>query len=229
VSAHTYDDLSITATRILRCCALVAVASSAFVCAAFADSITIAGGITQSVQDGTGPAVNNTSLNNIDDLQAYTLTLVFPGSIAAPGMYNLTGSSLTFSVPAAPASETIFSTISVTITQNAGFDEFSLLACLANGGCLAGNQLTANFKILATGLNSQNVPAIGLDQPHPMDLLEDDGTTDIQGSITTFNGSATAVPETSSLVLVGFGLAALGAKCRRGINRGVKARQEKTI
>src|ERR1022692_618592 len=67
--------------------------------------------ITQSTPDGTGPAVNNSSLENIQDLQAYTVTIVFPGSITAPGTY--TGSTLTFSDPSAPASETGFSSISL--------------------------------------------------------------------------------------------------------------------
>src|SRR5207249_3705963 len=46
-----------------------------------AATITFSGIITQSTQDGTGPAVNNPSLNNIQDLQAYTVTLAFAGSI----------------------------------------------------------------------------------------------------------------------------------------------------
>src|SRR5579871_3901764 len=100
---------------------------------AIASTISFSGTITQSTQDGTGPAVNNPSLNNIHDLQGYTVTLVFPGTITAPGTYDLTGSSLTFNDPSAPASEALFSSISLTITANAGFDEFSLLACLTTG------------------------------------------------------------------------------------------------
>jgi hypothetical protein len=75
------------------------------------------GFITQSTQNGTGPAVNNPSLNNIQDLSAkgapesYLVTIVFPGSITAPGNYNLTGSSLTFSDSAAATSEAIFGRI----------------------------------------------------------------------------------------------------------------------
>src|SRR4029077_112787 len=128
---------------------------------------------TQSTQDGTGPATNNTSLNDIQDFQTYTVTLVFLGSIAGPGTYNLTGSALMFSVPSAPATETGFSSTSLTVTPNAGFDEISLLGCLSSGsGCIFGNQLDANFRIPIAMLNSQNVSAVGLDQPHPLDLLE---------------------------------------------------------
>jgi hypothetical protein len=199
----------------------IAMLASGFPAVALADQITFSGSITQSTPDGTGPAVNNPSLNNISDLQAYTVTLIFAGSITAPGNYNLTGSSLTFSDPAAPATETGFSSISLAITGNGDFDEFSLLACLATGGgCAAGNQLDANFTILATMLNSQGVAAIGLDQPHPLDVLEDEGTTDIQGSITAYTGPASAVPEPSSIMLLGCVLTALVAANRRLRRRG---------
>ena len=185
---------------------------------AVAGTISFGGSITQSTQDGTGPALNNPSLNNIQSLQAYTVTLIFAGSITAPGTYNLTGSSLTFSDPTAPATETSFGSMSLTIAAIAGFDQFSLLACLTSGsGCAAGNQLDANFEIPAAMLNSQNVGAIGLDPPHPLDLLEDDGTTDIQGTIATYSNSGPvgAAPEPSSAVLLGCVLTALVAANRK--------------
>jgi hypothetical protein len=188
--------------------------------AAAASTITFSGLITQSTQDGTGPAVNNPALNAIHDLQSYTVTLVFPGTINMPGIYA--GSIMTLSVPLAPASEMLFNSISLTITANAGFDEFSLYACLTTGsGCAGGNQLTANFKILAAGLNSQNVAATGLDPPHPLDLLEDDGTTDIQGTITTYSntGAASTVPEPSLTVLLGGCLTGLFAASRKQIKK----------
>src|SRR5260370_1398717 len=166
--------------------------------------------------------MNNLPLNNIKDLQAYTVTLIFPGSITMPGTYNLTGSSLKFNDPTAPASEMSFGSITLSIVLNAGFDQFSLLGCLTTGmSCAAGNQLDGNFKILSTMLNSQNVAAIGLDQPHPLDLLEDDGTTDIQGSITSYsyNGPTSAVPEPSATVLLGCALAALVAANRMQIKK----------
>src|SRR5260370_35543046 len=100
---------------------------------AAAATITFGGLITQSTPDGTGPAMNNLSLNNVKDLQAYTVTPIFPGSITIPGTYNLTGSSLKFNDPAAPASEMSFGSITLTITLNAGFDEFSRLGCLTSG------------------------------------------------------------------------------------------------
>lgn len=191
---------------------LVVLVLCGFANVAGAGTISFNGVITQSTQDGTGPAVNNPSLNDIQDLQDYAVTLVFPGAITAPGTYDLTGSSLTFDVLSAPSTEAAFGSIILTITANGSFNEFSLLACLTSGGgCAGGNQLTANFQILAASLNSQNVAATGLDQPHPLDLLEDDGTTDIHGSITgySYTGAASTVPEPSTLVLLGGALAAL--------------------
>ena len=193
----------------LACCGLAVAASAA--------TISFGGKIIQSTQDGTGPAMNNPSLNNIKDQQAYTVTLAFAGSITAPGTYNLTGSSLMFAVPTAPATESSFGFISLTVTANGGFDDLSLLACLTTGSgpCppFVGNGMTANFRIPAAMLNSQSVTAIGLDQPHPLDLLEDDGTTDIHGSITSYSytGSVSAVPEPGSAILLGCSLIALVA------------------
>jgi hypothetical protein len=182
---------------------------------AVADTVTFGGKITQSTQDGTGPASNNLTLNNIKDFQDYTVTLGFFGSITATGTYNLTGASLTFSDPVAPASESSFGTITLVISAAGAFDDLTLKGCLTTGvfGCDGGNQLSAIFRIPSVGLNSQNVPAIGLDQPHPLDLLEDDGVTDIHGSITgySYTGSVSTVPEPSFaglLVCVLVGLAA---------------------
>ncbi len=154
---------------------------------------------------------------------------MFTGLITAPGTYDLTGGSLTFSVPTAPASEASFGSFSLTITANGGFDDFSFRGCLTTGsGCLAGNQLDANFRILATGLNAQNVMATGLDPPHPLDLLEDDGVTDIHGTITSYSytGRVSAVPEPSLTVLLGSILAgAIVAKHARRACRGWQQRQ----
>jgi hypothetical protein len=59
-----------------------------------------------------------------------------------------------------------------------------------------------------------NVSATGLDQPHPLDLLENDGATDIHGSITSYSntGSVNAVPEPSPDVLLACVLAALAVR-----------------
>lgn len=184
-------------------------AAALLVCAlagpARAGSIIWSGSITQSTQDGTGPAVNNPGLNNILDFQAYSATLTFAGSISAPGVYNsLSNVSLTFDDASAGANESAFGSVFLTITANGSFDDISVLGCLTTGsfGCFSGNQLDANFEIPAAGLNSQSVTATGLDQPHPLDLFEDDGGTEIQGTITGYSYVAdAAVPEPSSLGL----------------------------
>jgi len=183
----------------LACCA-----------AASAGTIVISGTITQSVSDGTGPAANNTALNGIADGDPFTLMLAVPGTL---GTGTFAPSSLLFSVPAAPASESGFSSLSLTITASGANDIFSLLGCLNTGsGCAAGNELTANFRIPAALLNAANVAATGLDQPHPMDLLEDDGTTDIQGSIMGYS----SVPEPSAVLLCCGGLLGLLLRKRQG-------------
>jgi hypothetical protein len=183
---------------------------------ATAGTITFSGTITQPVDPGN-PASNN-SLNAIQDLDSYIVTLVFPGTLTVPSVYDLTGSSLTFSDPGASASESAFGSISLTLTQSAGVDVFSLLGCLTTGdGCNQGNELDADFQIPAASFNGLNVVAIGLDQPHPLDLLEDDGVTDVQGSITSYSlvQDVSSVPEPSSVSLTAIAALALLWKKRR--------------
>ena len=180
-----------------------------------ADTISVGGTITQSSQDGTGPAFNNPSLNNIVDSDAWRLSLAFDGTVIAPGTYNsLPGATLTIGDATAGAIESDFGFTSLTIAQVGGFDQFSLFGCLnTGGGCFVGNQISVSFQIAATDLNSFHALAVGLDQQHPLDLLEDDGTTDIQGSITSYSYAAQSspVPEPSALSLLGEGLVFLGA------------------
>jgi len=165
-----------------------------------ADILSFGGSITQSTGDGTGPATNNSTLDNVQDSQTYAVTLILPGSITAPGTYDLTGSSLKFFDLSAMASESAFGSITVTITEAGGIDTFSMLACLTSGSdCSAGNQLDADFQI-AFALRNASGSTVGLDLPHPLDLLEDDGVTDIQGSIDSY--SYIGVPEPSYIPLL---------------------------
>ena len=204
--------------RMYRCgnfLSCLALAGCVFAGSANATTILISGSILQSTQDGTGPAVNNPSLNAIHDNDLYSLTLIFGGGISTPGLYNLTGSSFLFNDTAASATENAFNLISLTVTANGSFDDISMLGCLTTGsGCLVGNQLTANFRILAASLNSMNVMATGLDQFHPLDLLEDDGLTDIHGSITGYSYISTGptVPEPATGALVISALAMLAGR-----------------
>jgi len=192
----------------------VLLSSLALANAAFADVIQFNGIITQSTADGTGPAVNNPLLNAILDGDPFAVALTFPVSITAPSpaAHDLTGATLVFTDQSQPGTESSFGSISLTVSANGVFDTVSLLACLTTGsGCAVGNQLTASFQIPAAMLNSQNVAAAGLDQPHPLDLLEDDGTTDIHGSIDQYSyRGASAVPEPSQFAYVGCVVAAIG-------------------
>jgi len=185
-----------------------------------AGSITISGLITQSVPESfTGPAVNNMALNDIHMGSAYTLTLSFAGSVGAPG--NYTGTALLFSLPSAPATESSFGSITLIVSNSGATDTITLLGCLTTGsGCLVGNQLSAIFQISGASLNGQNVPATGLDPPHPLDLLEDDGVTDIQASITAYSyqGPQSTTPEPSSVALVGGAFGILWA-VRRSVKK----------
>jgi len=203
------------------CFALTLEAALALANAALADTIVFGGAITQSTADGTGPASNNPSLNGILDGDVYTLTLDLTGLIDSAGTYtNFTGA--TFTDLSSPATETSFGPISLTISADGSYDDFSLLACLSTGSdCFAGNQLTANFQILATDLNNLNAPAQAMALLTPLDLLEDDGVTDIHGTVTSYSyAPANAVPEPSSLPLAGALLfAALAAKRLPGFRR----------
>lgn len=122
---------------------------------AAAEEITFGGAITQSIQDGTGPAINNPSLNGIKDGDFYTVTLDFSGPFTSPGAYDpLAGATLTLTDAAAGASESAFNLISLSVLPDAGFADISLLACLSTGSaCDQGNEL--NFEIPAVQLNSK--------------------------------------------------------------------------
>jgi hypothetical protein len=198
---------------------------------AVADIITIQGLITQSPSDGGVPAMNNPTLNLVADGDAYTVILNFTGSLGFPSPSHFLTGTLTFNDITHPlATENGFSTINITVAADGSFADFSLLGCLVTGGgCGIGNELSASFQIPSAGVHSQNVMATGLDQPHPFELLEDDGGTDIHGSISSYSyTSASPVPEPSSLVLLGSAFAALGL-ARRKRSTAAKSEEEKKI
>lgn len=183
--------------------------------AGFADSITLTGVITQSQNDQPGnPAVNNPTLNNINDSEAYSLALNFDGPITTAGSFALTGGL--FSDPNDPVgngTESGFSSGTLVITQSGGTDTFAGQLCLSGFVCNTGNELDLNFKIPASGLNASNVGAQAIPDLFPLDLLEDGGSTDIHASVTTYSYTS-SVPEPSSLVLLVSGITAFALRKR---------------
>jgi hypothetical protein len=200
----------------IKCVALL----SLFIFAAgnvAAGEISFSGTITQSTADGTGPAANNTGLNAILDGDGYNVTLDFSGDITGTGSYDLIGATLVFSDAGASATESSFDAANLTIATDAAdstLDDVSLLGCLTTGsGCLFGNELAVDFLIPAAELNSQNVTASTIAGLSPeLNLLEDDGVTDIQGSVTGYSyvSSPVPTPEPPSALLGIIGIIALG-------------------
>ncbi len=191
---------------------LPAFAGLAFCGLAQGGSIILTGSITQSTADTGVPATQNLSLNNIADGDAYTAQLSFNAGINMPGTFSLT--SLSFIDSTAGATETAFISGSLTITQVGAIDQFDVLGCLAD--CALGNQFALEFSIPALQLNS-SVAASAIPALLPMDLLEDDGSTDIQGSVQqfTYQGPVSAKPEPGVLCLVGVSLLTIGAVRRK--------------
>jgi hypothetical protein len=177
----------------------------------YASAITVGGAITQDTQDVGIPAVANPGLNNILDGDSYSTVLNFSGDITLPGTYALT--SILFTDAAAGASEAAFVSGSMTIVQSAGVDQFSVLGCLIDAStCLLGNELDLNFQIPAAQLNDTGVTAQFIPSLLPLDLLEDGGSTDIQGTVTSYSYAGTStVPEPSTWGLIGASLLGLMA------------------
>jgi hypothetical protein len=182
-----------------------------FAISAYADSITINGTITQDLVDSGATAVANQSLNQIRDGDAYNVVLSFSGIVSTPGSYAL--SSILFSDPAAGASESAFISGNMNIALASPMDQFSVLGCLVDAiSCFQGNELDLNFQIPAVQLNQTGVTATFIPALLPLDLLEDGGNTEIQGSIDgySYTGATSSTPEPSTLGLIGVSLACLG-------------------
>jgi hypothetical protein len=191
-------------------------------------TIVVGGTITQSTADGTGvynpitgtyQAVNNPSLNNILDGNTYSVTINLAGTITSSTSsvtYDLTGAA--FTVQGVSASETSFDLsnplTSLTVSPAGAFDDVFLSVCLTTGSaCDQGDELLLDFMIAASELNSASTPASYISGLYPpLNLLEDDGQTDIQGSVTSYSYTSSALgvtPEPASFVLCGSGLLAL--------------------
>jgi hypothetical protein len=178
-----------------------------------AGTITLAGQINQSTSDGTGPAVNNPDLNLINDGDFYLVTLSFTGDITGQGLFPLTGAS--FLDTTANISELSFGAPwSINVATNGSNFDLSVLACLTTGtACNQGNFLAANFRIPAVSLNAQNVTAAVISGLLPFELIEDDGVTDIQGTLKTYSysGNVAHVPEPVTAIPLCAVLAAIAA------------------
>lgn len=172
-----------------------------------ADSITLAGGITQSTQDSGTPAVANLSLNNIADTDLFAVEMDFNGTISSPGIYSL--ASILFVDAIAGASESAFISGSMTITQVGAADQFSVFGCLIDAiACTQGNELDLNFQIPAVQLNQSLATASAIPALLPFDLLEDGGNTDIQGVLINYSYTgASQTPEPSTFALIGASMA----------------------
>ena len=184
-----------------------------------ADTITVAGLIQQSTEDGTGPAVNNPTLNLLRDGDLFTILLSFAGAFDAPGVYSLTAADLVFSTPALPNLEADFDSATLIIARSGASDVISILACLTTGsGCDTGNELDLNFMVPAADFHGHNVATAQVPGVLPLDLLEDDGVTDIHGSIDQFS-SSTSTPEPTSFLLAGSALITVGLLGMKRRNR----------
>jgi hypothetical protein len=179
----------------------------------YAGTITITGLITQDLADSGATAVANPSLNSIQDGDQFTVALTFAGSITTPGTYALT--SILFNDAAAAASEGAFISGIMTITDNLGFDQFSVLGCLVDPStCLQGNELDLNFEIPDTQLNQSGVAAQAVPLLSPsLDLFEDSANTEVQGSIGGYSYPGGAqLPEPSTFMLIAAAGCCLAAK-----------------
>ena len=198
-------------TAFTRCAHIAAAVTILFaaVSTAVAGEISFSGVISQSTADGTGPAVNNPLLNNIADGDDYTITLDFPSAISEPDAFDpLDGAVLAFTDSVAAAAENSFASVYLTVSldSNPALYDVSLLGCLSTGsGCAVGNSLSTNFSVAAANFTSVGAPAGLIPGLFPsLDLLEDDGATDIQASVTSFSNSSPsgATPEPSSASLL---------------------------
>jgi hypothetical protein len=84
-----------------------------------ADTIIFSGQISQSTSDSGATAFNNPDLNAIQDLDLFSVTLIFPGSISAAGSHNpLPGATLLFQDLTNPASENSFDPVNISAARN---------------------------------------------------------------------------------------------------------------
>jgi len=182
-----------------------------------ADTISLGGTITQSLADSGETAINNPALNNIVDGDTFQVLMNFSGAVGGPGNASLT--SVEFEDTTVSAIENGF--ISGTLAIDSAPPDYQLfvVACLTTQpDCGQGNELLLSFQIPISGLNLAGVTAGTIANLSPsLDLLEDDGNTEIQGSITQYtyrtSGPAQA-PEPSTFALFAGAAALLAVRAR---------------
>jgi len=174
-----------------------------------ASVITLDGIISQSTQDTGTPAGANASLNNIADGDTFHIALTFSDPITSPGTFALT--SILFTDSTNAASESGFISGTVVVSQAGSLSQFAVVGCLIDiPSCFTGNQLALDFQLPTAQLSGSAVAVQSIPGLLPIDLLEDGGVTDIQGSLNSFAysgsvGTSTPEPSSAALALLGIG------------------------
>jgi hypothetical protein len=169
-----------------------------FVTAGSADTITLSGSLFSV---SLGPSIFNPSLNSAQFGDEFMLQFTVVPSLAGPGVYSMTGAS--FTDVTASASETAIQSGTLSVSAAGSDLVFSGFACVQSGSCSTGNELDLNFSIPQSLLisSASTMSVFGLKD---FELLEDDGATDLIGSLTRYQ----AIPEPSSALLIVSGIIA---------------------
>ncbi len=185
--------------------------------------ITLGGTVTQSPQDGGATAVANPALNNVVDADAFTIQLSFAGPIGGPGAIPLT--SVSFVDTTVSAYELGFISGTAVITTAGSMSQFAVVGCLISASsCLTGNQLALNFQVPTSSLTGSNISAQPIPALLAVDLLEDDGATEIQGTLSNYSYTGTtSTPEPSTLTMIAIGAGCLLLSRRRSGNFKLKS------
>lgn len=206
-----------TKPRLIRCRLACLVSIAALVAVVpCGGAITFTGAITQGIAELGGAPVANPTLASVTIGDPFTVTLSLPVSPGDSGTYPL--AAILFTDTLQNVSESAFISGTLIITTDGTTDYLTVLACLIDSvSCAAGNQLALNLtipfgKTTAAGVSAGAVPGL-----LPLDLLEDNGLTDIHGAITTyaFSAPAAATPEPATALLAALALGGLAALNKR--------------